>query len=141
MSRVVGKSEVMCTVVYDQPRSPETGSEEIGVHAALAVTLHVLQEDFWTAFTASIQCGSVERADSSHAQRHRPVTSDLSVNRPRSAALPQVSCATCRLAEVRHGTAEFCNFWCHQRDKSCLYNRGFRKSGVVQTYPLETSEG
>ena len=45
------------------------------------------------------------------------------------------------LAEVRHGTAEFCNFWCHQRDKSCLYNRGFRKSGVVQTYPLETSEG
>src|SRR5664279_2111792 len=45
------------------------------------------------------------------------------------------------LAEVRHGTAEFCNFWCHQRDKSCLYNRGFRKSGVVQTYPLETSDG
>ena len=36
------------------------------------------------------------------------------------------------LAEVRHGTAEFCNFWCHQRDKSCLYNRGFRKSGVVR---------
>src|SRR5664280_332703 len=45
------------------------------------------------------------------------------------------------LTEVRHGTAEFCNFWCHQRDKSCLYNRGFRKSGVVQTYPLETSDG
>src|ERR1035437_9110415 len=45
------------------------------------------------------------------------------------------------LTEVRHGTAEFCNFWCQQRDKSCLYNRGFRKSGVVQTYPLETSDG
>src|SRR5664280_3400073 len=45
------------------------------------------------------------------------------------------------LAEVRHGTAEFCNFWCHQRDKSCLYNRGFQKSGVVQTCPLETSDG
>src|ERR1019366_7265834 len=44
----------MCTVVYDQPRSPDTGSEEIGVHAALAVTLHVLQADFWPASKGAV---------------------------------------------------------------------------------------
>ena len=45
------------------------------------------------------------------------------------------------LAEVRHGNAKFCDFWGQERDKSSVCNRGFRKSDVVQTYPLEANAG
>ena len=45
------------------------------------------------------------------------------------------------LAEVRHGTAEFCDFRCRDWRKSCLYNRDVQKSDVVQTYPLEAIYG
>jgi len=41
------------------------------------------------------------------------------------------------LTEVRHGTAEFCDFDVESGGSLCLYNLGFRKSDVVQTYPLE----
>ena len=43
----------------------------------------------------------------------------------------------CRLAEVRHGTTEFCDFDV-EIGGSLLFTIGmFQKSDVVQTYPLE----
>jgi hypothetical protein len=57
--------------------------------------------------------------------------------RPRSFAGNQEAMLAVALAEVRHGTAEFCDFDVESGGSLCLYNLGFRKSDVVQTYPLE----
>jgi hypothetical protein len=47
--------------------------------------------------------------------------------------------AVLTLAEVRRERAKFYDLLCRKRVNSCLCNREFRKSDVVQTYPLEAN--